>query len=208
LIHPQEKKKKILFVLIMEEKIPAQDFSLKDLPGASKIDVVSRIILSIFPKYTSILEPELQVFFTKSSHILTIRDLIHRKHPYDEIEIAALLKETLIDFYIEQKSINKDSLIFWHTVNDFESYLEKIMKDYPSCYYLHEKGDSINNYLEKMKIDNSSCFILGGRHDISDEHEQIVLAQKVVTINLGEKSYLASTCVTSVIFELEKILPH
>lgn len=202
----REKRKKILFVLVMEESVPSQDFSLKDLPGSSKIDVVSRTILSIFPQYSSRLEPELHVVFTKSSHILIIKDLVQRKLPYDEIEIAALIKESLNDFFAEQKQINKNSFLFWQSISDFETYIKKTIANHPTCYYLYEKGIPIDKYLVELKNDNSYCFILGGRQDISDDHEKIILTQKVGLISLGEKSYLASTCVTAVIFQLENFL--
>ena len=41
---------KILFVVILEEEPPKADFSLKNLPGESKIDVIARNILNLFPK--------------------------------------------------------------------------------------------------------------------------------------------------------------
>ncbi len=199
---------KLRFILLMEENLPSQNFNLKDLPGASKIDVVSRVILSIFPNYTIHLEPELHVIFAKSGHILVIRDLAKRDLPYDEIEIAAIIRDSLNEFYINPNLMSKDDdLIFWKTIDNFNSYLATTLVEYPFCYYLHERGTPIKNYLDEMQVNNQLCFILGGRHDIAKDHEKIILNHKVDLINLGEKSYLASTCVTAVIYHLETIFP-
>ena len=59
--------------------------------------------------------------------------------------------------------------------------------------------------IQNKQIVNSNCFIFGGRHDISAEIEKLVDSIATAKISLGKRSYLASTCITFVLFELEKL---
>ena len=77
--------------------------------------------------------------------------------------------------------------------------------DYREAYYLHESGKNINNEITKDNLCESYVFIMGGRQDISAEHESIISKLDIPKVNLGDKSYLASTCTSKVLYHLEKL---
>ena len=77
--------------------------------------------------------------------------------------------------------------------------------DFKEAYYLHEKGKNINEEFSKNNLSDSYVFILGGRHDISKEHENLITKLNITKLSLGDKSYLASTCTTKVLYHLEKL---
>ena len=90
------------FLLVLEEEIPQMTFSLKNLPGSSKIDVVARNILATFPSYNNF-DVNYIVLFTKNNPVtLTVRNLTEREKSYDEIEVASLIKESLQIFLKQQ----------------------------------------------------------------------------------------------------------
>ncbi|MHA1220688.1 MAG: hypothetical protein ACTSQB_03035 [Candidatus Heimdallarchaeota archaeon] len=202
-------KKKILFILVMEENLPPQNFSLKNLRGSAKIDVVARTILSILPNYTNDIDLELHVIFAKTEpYLLTILDLPKRATHYDELEIAAMIRQPLNDFYDNGKLSATGDQISWQKLNNLTDYFKHIIVENYSLYYLHEQGTDFEHFSEKFATEESSCFILGGRHDISEEHEQLVLALNALKISLGKHSYLASTCTTFILFEIGKLITN
>ncbi|HUU78957.1 MAG TPA: hypothetical protein VMX55_11465 [candidate division Zixibacteria bacterium] len=202
-------KKRINFLVIIEAKPPIRDFSLKDLPGASKIDVVARNILTLFPNRNKDLKITYYALFSKENpHILKVKELCSKISLYDEIEIASLLKEKIqtpmdtftIDSYQQKNDIN------WFQNTNLETFLKIIPKDETNIYYLHERGKSYENFLETFETNKNFLFILGGRHDVSEENEKIINEFNIQRINLGKISYLASTCLLKIVFEFEKIL--
>ncbi len=204
------KKKIVTFLLVLEEEIPQMTFSLKNLPGSSKIDVVARNILATFPSYNNF-DVNYIVLFTKNNPVtLTVRNLTEREKPYDEIEVASLIKESLQIFLKQQDETSNcvdPSLQFfsWQHLKDIKSLFSHIKNAFESVFYLHENGQPFNVIKQDIQIVNSCCFIFGGRHDISAEIEKIVDSITTAQISLGKRSYLASTCITFVLYELEKI---
>ena len=194
---------KLTIIQIMEEKPPSKNFSLKDLPGASKIDVVSRCILSIFPNNIEQLDISFQAIFSKTDiHVLTVNELPLIDETYDEISVASMIKEAI------QNTESSNGDISWASVVDFQQYIFSVVSNHQATYYLHENGQSIEEIKDVLLQEESLCFIIGGRHDISQEHEKILDSFGAQQISLGKKIYLASTCITSILFELEKQFEH
>ncbi|NHJ04437.1 MAG: hypothetical protein EAX90_06410 [Candidatus Heimdallarchaeota archaeon] len=202
-------KKEIIFLVIMEAKPPNRDFSLKDLPSASKIDVVARNILTLFPNRNYDLKITYYALFSNENpHILKVTELCSKNSLYDEIEIASILKEKM---HIPLDTFSSDSYqqvngIKWFQKANLETFLKIISKNETKIFYLHESGKSYRNFLETFEVNKNFLFILGGREDISEENEKIIDEFKIQRINLGNISYLASTCLLKIVFEFEKIL--
>ncbi len=204
------KKKVVTFLLVLEEEIPQVTFSLKNLPGSSKIDVVARNILATFPSNNNFAVNYIVLFTKNNPATLTVTNLAEREKPYDEIEVASLIKESLqINLKQQDKTNNcvDPSLQFfsWQHLKDVKSLFNQIKNANESVFYLHENGQPFNDIIQNIQIINSCCFIFGGRHDISVEIEEIVDSITTTQISLGKRSYLASTCITFVLFELEKL---
>lgn len=199
---------KILFVVILEEEPPKPDFSLKNLPGESKIDVIARNILTLFPRNN--LKPSVTYYtiFTKNSPmVLQVNGLTVREEWYDEIEVAAYIRDALAISIEKFKadSINNKNELQWYNLNNFQHFFEVITELQYSLIYLHELGESIDTSLQLKRKNENHAFILGGRQDISTEHEQYLEKTQAKKISLGEKSYLASTCILKILYEIEKI---
>ncbi|NHJ49407.1 MAG: hypothetical protein FK733_16575 [Asgard group archaeon] len=197
---------KVLFLIILEDKPPPSNFSLKSLPEV-RIDVVARIILSIFPKFTSYIEPTLHVVFAKENPtLLEVTSVTKIDSDFDEVSVAAEIRDLINYFYANHKQIQKQHFqANWKSIKDFEKYLKNRIIDHREAFYLHETGKNINEEISKENLGESYVFILGGRHDISEKHENIITKLDIPKLNLGEKSYLASTCTTKVLYHLEKL---
>ncbi len=198
---------KILFVVILEEEPPKLDFSLKNLPGESKIDVIARNILNLFPRSNSQLSVTYYAIFTKNSPmVLQVNGLSVREKWYDEIEIAAFIRDALemSKEGFKVNSINNKKELQWYTLDDFQHFFKVIIELQFNPIYLHELGEPIETLQIKGKNENLA-FILGGRQDISPDHEHYIDKIKAKKINLGEKSYLASTCILKILYEFEKV---
>ncbi|NHK31070.1 MAG: hypothetical protein FK730_06940 [Asgard group archaeon] len=200
--------KQVHFLLILEETPPTSNFSLKNLQGASKIDVVARVILALYPRYTQKIDTSLDVLFTQDeAYLLKARGINDLKSPIDEISIAADIR-TLIS--LENSSSDNENLTNlqaeWLSIVNLESYLKKLFLNYDDIYYLHESGEPFQKQFKQIIKNDSFVFVLGGRQDISKEHEKIILNLDGMKINIGKKAYLASSCITKIIFSLEKLL--
>jgi tRNA pseudouridine-54 N-methylase len=203
----QEQQIKITFTVILEEKQPSDDFSLKNLPGESKLDVACRNILAVFwrePRIT----PTIDIVFAKQEPvtIATVQQLADEFAQQDEISMAAKLRPSLQELARkpaeeQYKRPHPEKSIGWWLVKSFEEYLEIKIAVHEQSYYLHESGQPITKQLADSTA-ASYLFLLGGRKDLSEEHERLVLAKKVIPVTLGPKVYLASTCISAVQYEL------
>ncbi|NHJ32595.1 MAG: hypothetical protein FK732_07015 [Asgard group archaeon] len=204
------KKKVVTFLLVLEEELPKANFSLKNLRGSSKIDVVARNILASFPLFCNF-DVNYIVLFTKNNPAaLTVTNLVNREKPYDEVEVAALIRESLQKSLNlqEKSSVSEDSSLqffSWQHLKDVKSFFSQIRNSNEFVFYLQENGKPFDEIKQDLQITNSSCFIFGGRHDISTEMEKIVTSITTTQVSLGKRSYLASTCIVFVLFELEKL---
>ena len=201
-------KQKVLFVVVLEEQPPQQNFSLKNLPGESKIDVVARNILNIYPRLDTNISVTYYAVFTKvNAMALQVKHLLLRDEPYDEIEIASFIRDALqnpID-NLQLDALNNCEDFCWYNLGNFQLFLEELVAKGYSIYYLHEDGKSIDGYRQEIGCAEKISFVLGGRQDISIEHEEMITKLSNKKVNLGEKSYLASSCILKTIFEIDKI---
>lgn len=192
----------ISFIVIIENEPPKPNFSLKDLPSASKIDVIARNILALFPIQMPNLDITYYAFFTqKTPKVLIVKNFNIDDINLDEIFIASKIRDAL-DASSEK---NKEQMI-WIPAQDFQTFIDDISQKNDLLFYLKEDGSNYKKYLTTNLLDKKHVFILGGRRDISSEHEEILLSLGVEKISLGEKAYLASQCLTLIKFEFEKLL--
>ena len=192
----------ISFIVVIENEPPQPNFSLKDLPSASKIDVIARNILALFPNQMPNLDVTYYAFFTqKTPKVLVVKNLIIDDISLDEIFIASKIRDAL-----ETSSGESKEQMIWLSVQDFQTFIENISQENDLLFYLKEDGSSYEKCLTKTLLDKKTVFILGGRMDISSKHEEILLSLNVEKISLGEKAYLASQCLTLIKYQFEKLL--
>ena len=201
----QDSPSNISFIVVVEEEPPQRNFSLKDLPSASKIDVIARNILALFPNQTPNLNITYYAFFTqKSPKALMVRNLVLHDISMDEIFIASKIRDALESLTIEEN--NREDQLAWISHVDFQTFLEKIANDNDLLFYLKEDGDSFSTKITRDVLGKKIVFLLGGRRDISAIHEKVLLSFDLEKISLGEKAYLASQCLTLIKYEIEKLM--
>ncbi len=108
--------------------------------------------------------------------------------------------------FIITSSGENDNQMTWISVLDFQSFIETISAKNDVLFYLKEDGSNYKNHLTKRLLEKKTIFILGGRKDISDVHEEILLSFNIEKISLGEKAYLVSQCLTLITYEFERLL--
>ncbi|MHA1126289.1 MAG: hypothetical protein ACTSSB_09560 [Candidatus Heimdallarchaeota archaeon] len=193
------------FLVVIENEPPHQNFSLKDLPSASKIDVIARNILALFPNQTPDLNITYYAFFTqKTPKVLVVKNLIIDDISFDEIFIASKIREA----FETSSSENTPEQMVWLSYHNFQTFIEEISKENDLLFYLKEDGSNYKNHIIKDVLAKKSLFILGGRKDISSTHEDILHSFNVEKISLGDKVYLASQCLSLIKYEFEKLLGH
>jgi len=201
----QDSPSNISFIVVVEEEPPQRNFSLKDLPSASKIDVIARNILALFPNQTPNLDITYYAFFTqKSPKALVVRNLVLPDISMDEIFIASKIRDALESLTIEEN--NREDQLAWISHVDFQTFLEKITNDNDLLFYLKEDGDSYSTKITRDVLGKKIVILLGGRRDISAIHEKVLLSFDLEKISLGEKAYLASQCLTLIKYEIEKLM--
>lgn len=196
------------FIVIFEEPPPAKGFSLKNLPGASKIDVVCRNLLTLFSKKKFDYYINYFAVFTKKQPAVFIaKELPLKAEPYDEIAVASHIQEA------RQKEMQKFDLktppeqaFAFTTINDFTSFIDEILKGPGVGLYLTEVGKHYTEVFDTIIQQKTISIFLGGRKDISEEHEQELLANELIQVSLGPEAYLATSCILKTLFELEKRL--
>lgn len=199
----------------METEPPPCNFSLKNLPGAAKIDVVARCILATFPEEEQYLVPRrFSVIFTKGQPtVLTVKERIAGNPNYDEIAIAAQIKEAMntnnnvgeTSSELEEE-VEWAKTLCWVKIKNLDGYLQKLKEKDVQFIYLHEEGLPFKEELSSLLNDQNLLFILGGREDLSREREQILEELGTKKISLGNKSYLASSCISKILYEFEKMV--
>lgn len=197
------------FIVVLEEPPPKIDFSLKDLPSSSKIDVVARNLQVIFPlKINEHLFRYIALFTKTEPMIFATAPLLKPSEFLDEIEIASIIKKGLkqpkLPFTVEL--LEKQEGFMFYTLSTFDFFLKECLKNEGKLIYLKEDGVAYNQVLINLDQTSPLFFILGGRRDISEEHEITIKTHVYQTISLGDISYLASTCILKIIYELTKEL--
>ncbi|MHA1505021.1 MAG: hypothetical protein ACTSPT_07530, partial [Candidatus Heimdallarchaeota archaeon] len=131
------------FLVVIENEPPQQNFSLKDLPSASKIDVIARNILALFPNQTANLNITYYAFFTqKTPKVLVVKNLVIDDSNSDEIFIASKIRDAL---EISSSGEN-DNQMTWISVLDFQSFIETISAKNDVLFYLKEDGSNYVNH--------------------------------------------------------------
>jgi tRNA pseudouridine-54 N-methylase len=209
------------FLIILEQKSPTNDFSLKDLPKAGQIDLVSRVILASFAEMFSQLPLVVDFFFHSEdeSILLEINRLpkLDQEHIiHDEISIAAAIRKAFKKPEVEFSELisnNKNQTavpaISWSPIDSLSKLLKTIQEwDLSHKFlYLHEQGQPFEQLLIKNQCFSnyqSITFILGGRKDPSRQHHKQLEAITDYNVSLGKYSYLASSCITKVLYLLTR----
>ncbi len=178
------------------------DFSLNDLPGAGRMDVVCRCINSAFwisdgirkdVKLYTVLEgtpnPPLTIEFNSNR--------IRRFSP-DERNIASHIKIAINKFNELRETVESEPGV---TImrKGFEELVEEKNREC-KLMYLHPSGTDIG----KCKFIKNACFILGDHLGIGEQTEVFLDKLKIEKISIGPQTYLSSTVIAVINNELDR----
>lgn len=169
------------------------DFSLEDLPGAGRIDLVARCISSaLFISHDIRKDTRLFVVLNGPPSppvILVFDGAIVKKISPDERSIAIWIQKVLVQLGSSQRTVLSNGI-----VAERKSFQELIkeLKDFP-IYVLHEKGKPITD----VGIKQNPVWIIGDYLGLPGKDEKFALRYGK-RVSLGDVSYLASACISVV----------
>ncbi|OLS24777.1 MAG: tRNA (pseudouridine(54)-N(1))-methyltransferase [Candidatus Heimdallarchaeota archaeon LC_2] len=174
------------FLVISQRAIPIPNYSLKDLTGHGRIDIIMRCVLASCRPISKIKNEKNTIYcYLKGSMnpkdwgwIKWDEEIIDE----DEISIAGIIKEKWDDVF---------------TIGSLNQLIESINTD--NLIYLHEEGQDFKNM--KNKISHNSLIILGAQSDLI-KSDLLEISQSV-KVKLSIESMLASQVIT---FIRQKVL--
>lgn len=188
--------------LIIGNKATTSPFTLKNIPGAGRMDILCRCISqAIFLSHS--IRKSLEVYLLllgdpdPPRSIKIQSDQLRRMSP-DERSIAGLIRKTL-KFKPGKEWIETNSGIFT-AKKDLKELLKELSNSY-QIYYMREDGKNLKKLTHKMK---NPLFVLGDHLGVKKEDENIILHFAKDTISVSKLSLMAEQCITIANYELDK----
>jgi tRNA (pseudouridine54-N1)-methyltransferase len=185
-----------LIFFIKSNTIKIDKYNIKNIPGSTgRLDVISRCILAALTKTDSFDEDvEIWVFLDRYGTFIFNPDFFNYDNfPKNELRFTDYF------VYILQKSPNKEkhfnplSTLKQSQMGFIEAIRHFQRLNY-SLYILQEEGSDFFTILENIRRQKNMVFILGSQEDEFLTSEEL-LALKIPTISIGNKSYLASSVI-------------
>lgn len=172
----------MIFIVISQRAKGNKNFSLKDLPGHGRIDVIFRVILAALRPITA--------NTINTAHIFTY---MKGAEPHGWLHLTA----DEFDFLAEDEislaaKLQKKWHHYWTEGSQAAMYtaLQRLVTE-PKWIELHAEGESLKQWQcadpEKLVI------LLGAQRDMTDEDTAGIMTYK---LSLGETMYLASQAIT------------
>jgi len=180
-------------------------FSLNDLPGAGRMDVLCRCVSqALFISHGIRKDVEVYLLLLGPPEppkvVLVKGDEVKRMSP-DERNIGGHIRKALsIECGKRWKKVHSGVYI---SKKGLEELLEELNNSY-SLVYLKEDGVNIN----KAGIPSNPLFILGDHEGLTEEQEEIVEKYAALKLSLSPLSLLAEQCIVIVHYELDKLTYH
>ncbi len=167
------------FLIVSHKAKGNGDFSLDDLPGAGRMDILAISSSSaLFLSHSLRKDVEVWILFSDSVLLRIIGSEAKYLFP-DERNMAAAIRNALIRNKAGKKmlpGIYIDSM-------DLESALKTAAED-SAIYYLKEDGKDAY----EVEFHQNSTFVLGDHMDLTEEEESLVKKFNANTISLGKNS--------------------
>jgi tRNA pseudouridine-54 N-methylase len=183
-------------------------FNIKDIPGSSRrLDVISRCILSALVGEKG-LEKNFQIWIFLDKYGTFIFDsntFNENDFPISEIKLS----NYFVDLILDKKENRKRKVNPLNPVKYIHSSFFEEVKDFKKKGYkiivLNEEGDYFHNNFLNLSIEDNLLFIVGDQTgEIVNINELKDLA--AVNMSLGKKSYLASSVIRLIKFNLNLII--
>ena len=165
------------FLVISQRAKSNPDFSLKDLTGHGRFDILPRCILAATRGLVTRPADEIFLFLKQEDQGWINWAGQFSTEEEDEISIAAIIKENWTNLF---------------TQGSLEDLINNISPD--SIFLLSEEGEKV----EPNKIVENSLLILGAQKDLTLEDLEVIkqYLSTYSSISLGEEIMLASHAIT------------
>lgn len=189
--------------LVIGNKASTEPFSLNDLPGAGRMDILCRCVAQALlvshgirknnEVYLLLLGPP-----NPPKALRIVGSEVRNLSP-DERNVGGLIRKALgITINSEWK---KSSPGFYVAKKDLDSLLNELSKKY-EIIYLREDGKDIREIAKGLK---NPLFVLGDHLGLKKEDEEIVLKYAKFIVSVSPLSLQADQCITIVNYELDRI---
>ncbi|WP_456330218.1 tRNA (pseudouridine(54)-N(1))-methyltransferase TrmY [Archaeoglobus sp.] len=186
----------------MGNKAVTKPFSLNDLPGAGRMDVLCRCTSqALFISHGIRKDVEVYLLLLGPPEppkvVLVKGNEVKRMSP-DERNIAGHIRKALtVECDKRWKKVHSGVYI---SKKGLKELLEELSKNY-SLIYLKEDGVNIS----KAELPSNPLFILGDHEGLTEEQEEIVEKYASLKLSLSPLSLLAEQCIVIVHYELDKL---
>lgn len=176
--------------LLKASRAATGDFSINNIPGAGRMDVVCRSITSALWLSDKLRDDT--IFFAllegkpNGPKLLTFNPLKMKRFYPDERNIASHIRLALLG---KQKSIKIENISFKDFINQTKSQI----------IVLDKYGEDI----KRVYIEDDVLFILGDDKGL-DVDDMNFLKDKSIKVSIGKKNYLASQVISIVQNELDR----
>ncbi|MBY8982694.1 MAG: hypothetical protein KGD57_07085 [Candidatus Lokiarchaeota archaeon] len=194
--------------LIKSETVNIDNYTIKDIPGSSgRLDVISRCILSALIDNDKF-EESIQIFIFFNDYgtfIFNTEVLSYSEFPKNELLLSDYIVK-LIKKKNDKNELNNNPLKLVDVKNlSMIDYLKDLKENKKSIFVLKEDGDEFINILNKEALIDEIYFIIGNQsEDFINSKEFMKL--NIKGISVGTKSYLASSVIRLIKFNLKNLL--
>lgn len=188
--------------LVVGNKAVTEPFSLNDLPGAGRMDVLCRCVSqALFVSHGIRKDVEVYLLLlgppSPPKAVLIKGGEVRRMSP-DERNIAGHLRKALsIECGKSWKKVHSGVYV---SRKGLEDLLNELKNSY-SLIYLKEDGDDIS----KAELPSNPLFILGDHEGLTREQEEVVENYASLKLSLSPLSLLAEQCIVIVHYELDRL---
>lgn len=189
------------FLIIGNEAV-TEPFSLNDIPGAGRMDILCRCVSqALFLSHS--IRRDVEVFLLLLGKpdppkvVRIVSNELRRMSP-DERNIAGHIRKAL-GFKATKDWVETNSGIFV-TKKSLEELLLELSERY-NIYYLREDGRDINEVASKI---NDPLFILGDHIGVKKEDEDVIFKFTTTILSVSKLSLMAEQCITIAHYILDK----
>ncbi|HIH62011.1 MAG TPA: tRNA (pseudouridine(54)-N(1))-methyltransferase TrmY [Methanobacteriales archaeon] len=188
--------------LVIGNKATTGPFSLKNIPGAGRMDILCRCISQAIFLSHSIRE-SMEVYLLllgnpNPPRVVKIRSDELRGMSPDERSVAGLIRKAL-KFKAREKWTETNSGVFI-SKKDLIGLLEELSSFY-RIYYMREDGKDLRKLAGKMK---NPLFVLGDHLGVKKEDEKVILQFAEDIVSISKLSLMAEQCITIANYELDR----
>ncbi len=189
--------------LIIGNNAVTRPFSLNDLPGAGRIDILCRCVSqSLFISHGIRRDVEVYLLLLGAPDppkVVKISGREVRRMAPDERNIAGHIR----------KALSAKAAGDWFEVNSgvfiARKSLEELLDELSSGYavvYLREDGEDIRKVAGELK---NPLFVLGDHVGLKEDDERLVLEYAEKVVSVSPLSLMAEQCIVIVHYELDRL---